>query len=209
MKITILNPLIRNLLEREDYQKLLEKLDAQGYRVIDLYDDLKKVKKIVLQKYADWLSKTSKFPVIDSRCPRIRKLLIYEFPHLMDFWAPILPILITGAELKIEELKSRNIEVSGYLVSPCKEFTRWFFSKEDIIIVTWQEFKNLISFYPPQRLLTQTPVPKGFFNDLEVKVYGETGENECRKLLSRIPADAQLLELLWCEGGCHRGDGLV
>jgi hypothetical protein len=56
-------------------------------------------------------------------------------------------------------------------------------------------------------------VPPGFFNELKdksgIEIYEKSGEDNCRKLLSNIPPEAQLLELLWCKEGCHKGDGLL
>lgn len=198
--LIVLNPLIQQMLDEDAYSKLLDEIKAWGHQPTDSAPGIAEVKR----QYQECLFETKTFPVIDSRCPKIRKMLIEEFPDLMELRAPIDPILVTGAKIRRKECGNKNIEM--VIVTPCEAFS--YIHLSNTRMITWREFKGLIHFYPPQKMLDESPVPLGFFDSLGVKVYGASGEENCRKLLTDMPSDAELLELLWCEGGCHKGDGL-
>lgn len=206
--LVVLNPVIQRILNEQDYQSLLDRIKNRcGHLVADSTPGITEVKKL----YQKWLARSDKFPVIDSRCPAIIKMIKNEFPGLIELLAPIDPILITGAKMRLEEFKNEADILS--IVSPCRSFIVDFeldnklkFAKT--LIVPWRMFKVSVDFFAPQKKIENSPVPLGFFDNLGVKVYSASGKENCKKLLKNYPTDAELLELLWCEGGCHNGDGL-
>jgi iron only hydrogenase large subunit-like protein len=204
----VLNPVIQKILNEKGYQSLLDHIkDRCGHLIADSMPGISEVKK----RYQKWLIRTDKFPVIDSRCPAIVKMIKKEFPELTESLAPIDPILITGAKMRLKEFKDEADVLT--IISPCFSFAMDFELDNELkfaktIITPWYLFKISIDFNVPQEKIENSPVPPGFFNYLGVRVYEASGENECRKLLSNIPDNAQLLELLLCKNGCHKGDGL-
>lgn len=197
-KLVVLNPLIHGILETQDYNALMENLHTKGFIVADAAPGKVKVK----EEYRRCVANANNFPVIDSRCPYVADMVRREFNPLEHLLAPIDPILITGAKMRKEEFDADLT----YVVSPCEGFERY--NEDFMLIHTWRQFRTDINFRYARRALESTPVPIGFFNDLDVKLISASGEAACRRLLSDYPSDAKLLELLHCEGGCHKGDGL-
>lgn len=200
-KVVVLNPLIEKLLNNQDYRFLLDELEYWRFLVTDPTPGIAEVR----ERYRQYIKETLQSPVIDSRCPYIVNMICEEFPHLEGLLAPIDPILITGAEMRRKEFGEKDTEL--YIVAPCKGFEKYTTSNR--LVYTWQDFKGqVIHFYPLQKLPESSPVPLGFFNELEAKVYSASGKENCQKLLANYSKDAELLELLFCDGGCHKGDGL-
>lgn len=195
------NPIIKKLLEEDDYRALFEKFELLGIDVRDSTPGITRVR----EEYKKLINETQQLPVIDSRCPYVVDMVREEFPNLENLLAKIDPILITSAEIEREKLGG-DVELN--VVAPCKGFERYTDPEKKRYVCTWQMFKELANFYPPQKTPGSSPVPLGFFDELGVKVYSASGEENCRKLLAKYPKDAQLLELLFCEEGCHKGDGL-
>jgi hypothetical protein len=209
--VVFLNPLIKGLMNERDYTRLFQRIRKKGMWPFDPFAVLEKAKITVLNSYREELERRRKgkgvagLPIIDSRCPAIRDYLIdKEFPHLTKLTAPIHPILITGAIIVRQSFGYLCPEI--IVVSPCRAFKDYCL--KGVKIRTWVEFREMLGFFPSQKKLEQTPIPLGFFKDLGAKIYGASGEENCRRLLAEMPSDAALLELLWCEGGCHKGDGL-
>ena len=207
IKLVVLNPVIKALLKKH-YQTLVELLYSLGWYVEDASRrDIPAVKEL----YKDCLRNNSKRPVIDSRCPAAVQLISDEFPNLINYLSPIKPILITGAELALAEFKEifKKQPISLTIVSPCNALTRY--GDERYLIITWKKFKEKQKLNFPEKPPENSPVPLGFFNELGVAVVGASGENNIRKLLANFHSlgpNFQIIELLFCEGGCHNGDGL-
>ena len=59
---------------------------------------------------------------------------------------------------------------------------------------------------PPE----DSPIPPGFFDSLGLEMDSLTGRGPIEAYLSAGGrAEARLVELLYCENGCHNGDGVV
>jgi iron only hydrogenase large subunit-like protein len=207
-KLVVLNPVIEKLLGKQ-YDDLIVELQNRELYV----EDSKRGIQVVRIAYRDYLQQTSKKPVIDSRCPEIYKLIKYEFEHLVDYLAPIKPILITGAELAYQDFKERYKEdVTLTIVTPCKALADYDKSKLSYTteLITWRDFCKANSLEFPYEILKESPV-KGFFEPLGVPVISKSGKREVKKLLEKfanLPSETQLVELLYCKGGCHKGDSL-
>lgn len=64
---------------------------------------------------------------------------------------------------------------------------------------------NELSGIPPKG----SPIPPGFFDGLGLKTVSITGEKEIRNYLRNgISDEVQLVEMLFCNEGCHNGDGI-
>lgn len=55
-----------------------------------------------------------------------------------------------------------------------------------------------------------SPIPPGFFSELNLQTASVTGEAEIQKYFQNYtPDEVQLVEMLFCKGGCHNGDGVA
>lgn len=162
---------------------------------------------IVREKYRFAVSQ-SEDTVMDMRCPRIGKLL--EELELESVTIPdIQPILIhCGKELgeQVDLLGEEKI-----ITTPCQDLAdmgnelgikgTWF--------VTWNRFLELLGDEPKGTVPDASPIPPGFFEDLDLETISLTGEEEIRKYFAdRGSEKVQLVEMLFCKEGCHNGDGI-
>ena len=75
--------------------------------------------------------------------------------------------------------------------------------------VPWNRFLESIGSELPGILPKDSPIPPGFFEELEGKVDSVTGEEEIRQYFEDyVPGKAKLVEMLYCKDGCHNGDGI-
>ena len=79
----------------------------------------------------------------------------------------------------------------------------------DVWFISWKKFIENIGEEPRRIVIKDSPIPLGFFDDLGIKVDSISGEEEIKKYLLNIKdKDARLIEMLYCENGCHNGDGI-
>lgn len=208
-----LNPVVENMVKNK-YPDLLSKLHAHQYQAVKGADD---VSQDILKCYGELVSNTKLRPVIDSRCPRVIKLILDNFPQLAANLAPIDSILISRAKaLYDREVKPDSGWTRLTIVTPCTDLVNHGENVfgEKLRFVTWNEFAQEIGFAEYPKIET-SPIPLGFFDPLEIAVLKASGELQIRQLLALCtnneenePARADLLELLYCPDGCHNGDGL-
>ncbi len=205
-----LNPIVEAMV-RKNRHEVREVLEKKGYTIVACTNGAGLVRKA----YLDYVSKTSRLPVIDARCPKVTTLIREKYPLLADNIAPIEPILLTCAEELYAKYVTPDVKGTALIViSPCT----WLVKRGDLLFgekvcfLTWKDFceKEGLSNYPR---LEASPVPPGFFTGLDLPVIEANGGKDVEAVLQRasektLPRGTLLLELLYCEGGCHLGDGL-
>ena len=167
---------------------------------------------IVREKYKKAVEKATG-PVMDVRCPKIKKLLdemnLTDKVEIPD----IAPILIhCGQEMAFQvELKN----VKKVITTPCQALANMGNALEmaDTWFVPWKTFLKNVGTEPEGVCPQKSPIPSGFFDDLNLHMKSVSGEKEIRECLKREfldkeKTDIQLVEMLFCEGGCHNGDGI-
>lgn len=207
--LVVLNPVIEGLLG-DNYQELITELEGSGAYV----GDSKKGISVVRELYGKRVDSTSTL-VIDSRCPSVVDIVRREFEDLTCHLVSINPILITGALIAYEECraKHKDEEIDLIVVTPCNALANYDLEQlpSGTRLITWSNFVRERKLHYSTEVLDESPVPLGFFGSLEVEVVGASGEKEVRRTLGdfgNIALDCGILELLYCNGGCHRGDGL-
>ena len=208
-KLIVLNPVIEMLLGKNGFALLKKYLTENGW-----YVRLPTVgKAAVLEQTKEYLKLQAPKPIIDSRCPLVVSMVYREFPDLINRLSLVMPILITGALAEKELCISKiNKPVDDFLViTPCTALMDRYQGVMGMDTNTWKGFKQATNFSLPEQILTVSPVPPGFFNELHVQIKEANGEVEVRALLSNfatLPPGTEFLELLGCKGGCISGDGL-
>ena len=163
-----INPVV-TAMAGDEYPSLLRQISALGHRVLDCPTAATSVH----AAHETALRCASVRPLIDQRCPLIRKIVLEDYPALAD----------AGDELGVPRLT----------------------------FLTWNQFA--IQNALPNRLkpIDQSPIPPGFFQFDDSTILETSGESDVRNALDQAanqtcPAD--FLELLYCERGCHNGDGV-
>lgn len=163
---------------------------------------------IVREKY-QLAVEQSAYTVMDMRCPKIGELLC-ELGISYDMAIPdIAPILIHCGQEASEREDLRNEE--KIITTPCKALADMgnALGLENTLFVPWNKFVRSMGGGPISTIPEKSPIPPGFFDELGMKTASVTGEEDIRNFLKRYVAnEVQLVEMLFCKGGCHNGDGI-
>ncbi len=189
-----------------------EELDAfllnNGYTRIEVENDWHR---IVKEKYNKALEIAGK-PLLDRRCPLAIDTVIKHINKEDAFIPEIDPILIhCGIEIAHrEDLKGKK----KVITTPCESLAAYGNKKNlrDTVFISWKEFvKDLNEQEKLQvKVLEESPIPPGYFNEVEGKVTSISGEENIKELFkNELYKDSDLIEMLYCKNGCNNGDGVL
>lgn len=162
----------------------------------------------VKKKYEQTLAQSKK-TVIDVRCPKIKDLVhAYDLQDRITL-PDIEPILIhCGQEISDREDLAGTEKV---ITTPCQALADRGNSLglKETIFLPWNGFLSSLggglSAAPPK----ESPIPPGFFEGLDCRICSVTGKDPICDLFENFKQDQfDLIELLYCQDGCHNGDGI-
>ena len=201
-KVVWLNPVVKNIY---DFAALKEILQNKGFSVVECKKDhVKSVK----NAYKNALAQ--KELIIDSRCPRAVNFIRANFKEQAAFISNLSPILIESAL----ELSSKLKEDEWlYVTTPCEDLAELGrgLNLERTTFLTWKSFREQNEINLEMKRLGASPIPPGFFTNLGVKTLSLGSVEKIQNALSYKFSELknyQIIELLYCENGCHNGDGL-
>lgn len=197
-----INPVTDSMYEPET---LNEFLSQHGYKRFYTSTDWLS---IVREKYREAIRQSS-HTVMDMRCPKTTELL-EELGVTSKVTLPkINPILIhcgqEGSER--EDLQ----EEEKIITTPCQSLADMgnALGFQYTHFIPWNRFLEVIGSAPNCTLPKSSPIPPGFFKELNLKTVSLTGEEEIRSYFEKYrPDEVQLVEMLYCKEGCHNGDGI-
>lgn len=188
-----------------DSGELNEFLRSHGYKRVEASKDWPTV---VRKKYLE-IVEEAEHTVMDVRCPKVRELL-KELESASEVTIPeIYPILIHCSQ----ELSRRKDlqEDKKVFTTPCQALADMgnALGLKDTWFVSWNRFIESIGSEPSRVLPKESPIPPGFFDELGFQTVSVTGEEEIQKFFENYhPDEVRLVEMLFCEKGCHNGDGI-
>ena len=201
-KVVWLNPVVKNIY---DFAALKEILQNKGFSVAECEKDhVKSVK----NAYKNALAQSEL--IYDSRCPRAVNFIRANFKEQADFVANLNPILIESAL----ELSAKLQEDEWlYVTTPCEDLAELGrgLNLARTTFLTWRSFREQNAINLKMRSIEQSPIPPGFFINLGVKTLSLGSKENIQNTLSYKFSELknyQIIELLYCENGCHNGDGL-
>ena len=198
-----INPVTAGMYEKEELNVFLQE---HGYKRFETSIDWLT---IIKDKYLTAV-KQSKSPVIDVRCPKAKELLEgMELKSEVTF-PQIYPILIHCAQEGSGRKELQN--ETKIITTPCQALADMGNGLHfpDTHFISWNQVLKMLGNEPKRNPIHQSPIPPGYFKELGVNVVSVTGEKEIRSFFEKeIPENIQLIELLYCEDGCHNGDGIV
>lgn len=129
-------------------------------------------------------------------------------PKLMV--ADIEPILIHCAR----EISGREDLRDGnkIITTPCKALADMgnALDLKDTCFITWNGFLDTLAERPRGKALEASPIPPGFFSSLEERTESLTGKAAIERYVrDKSWKRVRLVEMLYCDRGCHNGDGVV
>lgn len=208
-----INPVAEGMYESKALTEFLQK---HGYQQVEATEDWLN---IVKEKYRAAVVGASS-PVIDMRCPKTKEVL--EDLGVSDKVTipTIEPILIHCAR----EVSARE-ELKGeekVITTPCQALADMgnALKLPNTTFMPWKHFLTMFDDKPIQdgeslkvQQLQESPIPPGFFESLGMKTISLSGEDEIREYFQTpnskdMTDNIQLVEMLFCQQGCHNGDGL-
>lgn len=196
-----------------DSKILTEFLQKHGYEQVKVTGDWADV---VKEKYRMAVQEANS-PVMDMRCPKIKGVLD-EAGFTSNVTIPeIEPILIHCAR----EISGRE-DLQGaekVITTPCQALADMgnALKLPNTTFVTWNQLLAMLGKSPEEhkriKQLKESPIPPGFFKELGLKTISLAREEEIREYFQtrnskEMIENIQLVEMLFCQQGCHNGDGL-
>jgi len=201
-KVVWLNPVVKNIY---DFAALKEILQNKGFSVVECKKDhVKSVK----NAYKNALAQSEL--IYDSRCPRAVNFIRANFKEQADLISNLNPILIES----VIELSAKLKENEWlYVTTPCEDLAElgMELNLARTTFLTWKSFREQNAINLKMRSIEQSPIPPGFFTNLGVKTLSLSSKEKIENALSYKFSELknyQIIELLYCENGCHNGDGL-
>jgi len=201
-KLVWLNPVVKNIY---DFAALKEILQDKGFSVVECEKDhVQNVK----NAYKNGLAQSEL--IFDSRCPRAVNFVRTNFKEQAALISNLNPILIESAIELSSKLKE---DERLYVTTPCEDLAELGrrLNLERTTFLTWKSFREQNTINLKMRNIEQSPIPPGFFANLGVKTLSLDSKEKIENALSYKFSELKnyrIIELLYCENGCHNGDGL-
>lgn len=203
MKYILINPVVDSMYEKEELDEVLFR---HGYQRAECQESWGPV---VKEKYNELLKTTEK-TVIDARCPVAAQKVKEEYQQEHLLVAEIEPILLHCAR----EISNQE-ELKGYekvITTPCKALADQGnrLNLEETKFIAWNEFERTLDVTLESRKLSASPIPPGFFGDMEFANDSISGKEIIEEYFeSETSRKMKLIEMLYCQQGCHNGDGVI
>lgn len=204
MQYIFINPVVDKMYNKEELNDVLQKNE---YERVDVTVDWHA---IVKEKYRSAL-KEANLTLLDRRCP----LAIEHVKKLINNKAVVIPeiepILIHCAiELSTREALKGKKKI---ITTPCESLAAHGnqLQLQDTVFVSWKEFLKTLNtnLVVKEKSLDESPIPLGYFSSLDVKEDSISGKEIIEEYFSKERyKDKDLVEMLYCNGGCNNGDGV-
>lgn len=192
-------------------EKLIKELEDKGYKVVEPPSQVELVK----NKFKNSCMKEEKV-VLDTRCPAAIEYIEEKVKNRGFFIPKIEPILIHSARALYDIYIKNNKDNTLFITTPCsslKDMGNSIFKEEKksrSIFKTWNDICRELDIQKEEKC-SRSPIPLGFFRDLNLKVLEVSGQQEVLEAVTNAVEnneDIDLVEILLCEGGCNKGDGV-
>lgn len=204
MSYVLLNPVVVKMYGVEFLNTLLENL---GYIMVSANEDWPN---IVKKKYQKRLKEADGQTIIDMRCPLSSSLIKEKISKESICFPDIEPILIHCAR----EISER-IDLIGsakLVITPCESLAIMGnnLNLNQTQFLTWKNFLKQEGVYLDLPRIEMTPIPLGYFDNLGYQVKSLSVEKDIINYFeTNNYEDVDIVEVLYCELGCHNGDGVT
>lgn len=197
-----LNPVVLSLYNHNDLEQVIR---SKGFTSVSCTENHIE---IVRKKYQQ-IIQSSKRPVADMRCPRAVQYIKEQYNP--DFVFPsISPILIHCATELYQRYQAEDALL--YITTPCESLKELGNSLKfkNTVFQTWNEFAAENNITLKRNSLEASPIPPGFYDACSNKVCQLVSKSQIDSYFSEEKKeDYEIYELLYCQQGCHNGDGIL
>lgn len=163
----------------------------------------------VKKSYKNALELNDEMTFLDMRCPKAVSFVKEKFTDAAIAFPKIEPILIHCAR----EIAGRYSESGSVLITtPCASLAEYgnSLNLKNTRFISWNDFINVNDCRLKKNHLEASPIPPGFFTDVEKNTLSVTGQLSIEKIFrSESYKSARLVEMLFCSDGCNNGDGVL
>ena len=204
MKYIFINPVVDKMYNKEELNDVLRK---NGYERVDVTDDWHG---IVREKYKSALDEVD-MPLLDCRCPLSIEHVEKHIENKPVVVPSIEPILIhCGIELSTRETLKGTEKI---ITTPCESLAAHGnrLQLQDTHFVSWKEFYKTLNtnISVKEKALDESPIPLGYFSSLDANIESLSGKEIIEEFFVQEKyKDKDLVEMLYCSGGCNNGDGV-
>lgn len=187
-----------------DQEELNTTLESLGFQIVTCEENhLQTVKNKYKERYEG-----CKYFLCDNRCPKAISYVKTHYHHTSLEYSTIDPILIHCAKELANRYKNDDAEL--YIITPCTDLRELGnkLALKNTIFQTWTEFCRKHRIILNDKPTESSPIPPGFFDNVP-NVVSLASKDDIDCYFQCAPKqDKQLIEMLYCQGGCHNGDGV-
>ena len=203
MAFILINPVTLNMYNKHELKTFLKENDFE--QVFCSKDWISVVK----TKYKNAIKSNSHATVADMRCTAAVSFSKEKTSCKNLVFPQIEPILIHCAR-EISDTYAQNGSV--VITTPCHQLADYgnSLNLKNTRFVSWNNFAKKYKCPLKKVHLEESPIPPGFFSDVEKNVLSVTGKDLIQEAFeSGNYKSARLVEMLFCSGGCNNGDGVL
>ena len=203
MAFVFINPVTMNMYDKDSLSAFLE---SKGFEQVFCCGDWISA---VKDKYRKVLDLNPCATIVDMRCPAAAGLVRKTAAAADLVFPDIEPILIHCAEELADSYSQKD---SVVITTPCRQLADYGNSRNlpDTTFISWNDFAEKYDCLLKKTHLEKSPVPPGFFHDVEKNVLSLTGRKNIEEAAENGSfGDARLVEMLYCPDGCNNGDGVL
>ena len=143
----------------------------------------------------------------DNRCPKAVSYVKNHYDSASLEYSTIQPILIHCAEELANRYKDQDAAL--YIITPCIDLKDQGnkLKMKNTLFQTWTEFCRDHNIKLKRNAIKSSPIPPGFFDNIP-NVVSLASKNDIDRYFKEAKEEKQLVEMLYCQGGCHNGDGV-
>ena len=106
--------------------------------------------------------------------------------------------------------KYKNDDAVLYIITPCTDLRDAGngLSLKNTVFQTWTEFCREHEIVLNRKSIEASPIPPGFFDNIQDVVSLSSKDDIDRFFQEPRKQEKRLIEMLYCQGGCHNGDGV-
>jgi len=162
---------------------------------------------VVKDKYDQKVKEVNQ-PLIDQRCPLAAKE-IEQYDQGINH--DIDPILIHTAK-HLYQVYVKDTDNTLIVTTPCQSLADLGndLGLENVTFVAWLAYLESLEYPIQHSELEASPIPPGFFDTHKHKVLNLKSKEQINTYFESNNANEyDIIEMFYCENGCHNGDGIV